>query len=249
MAHPRLDEWLVETGHYKTRARARDAINRGCVSVGDEVSAKPSRRVTDPSLVSINDPAQRYVSRAALKLKHAIEATDYSPKDKTALDLGASTGGFCQVMLEHDVSHIYAVDVGHDQMDDMLVSHNRITNLEGVNARDLTLEHLDNIVPDFITSDLSFISLKLALPPALELAGDPAIGIFLVKPQFEVGRDNLGRGGIVRDPEMANAVATDMKHWLNSINGWQTTHLVTSPIHGGDGNVEFLLAGVKNAGS
>lgn len=246
MTSPRLDEWLVENGHYGSRARARDAINRGCVSVGDEVSAKPSRKVTDPKLVKISDPAQAYVSRAALKLEAALQATSLSPKDKICVDLGSSTGGFCEVLLRNDAAHVYGIDVGHDQMAESLLSNPSLTNLEGLNARDLTSDHLDGKSPEFITSDVSFISLKLVLPPVLALAAPGAIGIFLVKPQFEAGRDNIGKGGIVRDPNIAYKAASDVKDWLDGHPDWSADAFMPCPIKGGDGNVEYLLTGLKN---
>lgn len=247
MARIRLDDWLVREKHYPTRARARDAITRGCVSLSSGLIAKPSRTIAENESVRIDDPAQTYVSRAALKLIHALDATGISPSGRIALDLGASTGGFCQVLLERGAERVFAVDVGHGQMDPKLVSDPRLRNIEGLNARDLTLHHLDGERPDFLTSDLSFISLKLALPAALNLAKDGAIGIFLVKPQFEVGKQSLGKGGIVRKPEDAELCAKELRDWLSAQKDWQATHLMPSPISGGDGNQEFLLIGRKHA--
>ncbi len=247
MSYPRLDDWLVTAGHYSTRARARDAIKRGCISMSGSASVKPSRSVVDPSSVVINDPAKKLVSRAALKLEHALQTLDWKPTGLIALDIGASTGGFCQVLLQHGALHVYGIDVGHGQMEERIRAHSRVSNIEGLNARDLTLEHLNGNAPQFITSDVSFISLKLALPPALTIAESGAKGIFLVKPQFEVGRDRLGKGGIVRDSEMAQECANDLSNWLDAFDGWKATHLFPSPVTGGDGNIEFLLAGEKNA--
>jgi len=245
MAKLRLDEWLVDNGHYATRARARDAILRGCVTMAGEGSIKPSRTVVDPASVKINDPALQLVSRAALKLSAALEVTAYNPSGKICLDLGASTGGFCQVLLDNNAAHVYAVDVGHDQMAASLLNHPRLTNLEGLNARDLSLDDLNDQKPGFITCDVSFISLRLALPPALEIAAPGAIGIFLIKPQFEVGKDGIGRGGIVREEELAISTAHDLRDWLPQNSGWECTHFMQSPIKGGDGNQEYLMAGIK----
>ena len=150
------------------------------------------------------------------------------------------------MLLERGASKVIAVDVGHDQLAETLRDEPRLVNFEELNARDLSLDVIGGEPPQFITSDLSFISLKLALPPALELAAVGAMGIFLVKPQFEVGRENLGRGGIVRDEALAHQTAADMRIWLESNPGWRATHLAPSPIRGGDGNLEFLLAGVKD---
>lgn len=245
MNAPRLDEWLVDQGHYPSRARARDAINRGCVQVGGGLIAKPSRKVINPEEITVCDPAKTYVSRAALKLEAALGETGLSPRDKICLDLGASTGGFCEVLLRQGASHVFGIDVGHDQMATSLRADPRITSREGLNARDLTLNDLDGHAPEFLTSDVSFISLRLALPPALDLAGPGAVGVFLVKPQFEVGKDHIGRGGIVRDPEVAASAANALAQWLDEQDGWRTTHFMLSPLKGGDGNTEYLLAGEK----
>lgn len=246
MARERLDDWLLKNHYYSTRARARDAIARGCVSLASGVSAKPSRIVMQDETVRVDDPAIGYVSRAALKLVHALELTGYSPRDRIALDLGASTGGFCQVLLETGATRVYGIDVGHGQLDPSLGDHERLVSIEGLNARDLSIRHLDGLAPGFLTSDVSFISLELALPPALGVAAPGAVGIFLVKPQFEVGREALGKGGIVRDPVLAKSAAERLRNWLDEQPGWRSTHLLPSPIEGGDGNREFLLAGIKN---
>lgn len=245
-APPRLDEWLVENSHYTSRARARDAILRGCISSNGKVFKKPSSKVMEPETIVIEDDAQQLVSRAALKLQAALKETGYSPADKTCLDLGASTGGFCQILIAQNASHVYAVDVGHDQMDERLLDHPKLTNHQGLNARELTLAHLDDISPEFITCDVSFISLKLALPPALEMAAEGSVGIFLIKPQFEVGKDGLGKGGIVRDEALLMQTANDLRDWLDGISQWRVTHFIPSPIQGGDGNQEFLMAGKKD---
>ena len=249
MSKIRLDEWLVQHGPYASRAKARDAILRGCVTMDGEVKPKPSRTITDPNVIKINDPALNLVSRAALKLEHALQETGYNPDGKIALDLGASTGGFCQILLDYGAKHVFAVDVGHDQLVDQLKHDTRLTNLEGVNARDLTLEHLNGQTPEFITSDVSFISLKLALPSALTLASKDAIGIFLIKPQFEVGKDGLGKGGVVRDEALATGAAENVRVWIGQFPGWTVTHFMQSPISGGDGNKEFLVAAQKTGGS
>ena len=243
--HLRLDNLLVELGHFPSRSRARDAINRGTVSVDGNLVTKASLGVHPEADIVIDDPAQKYVSRAALKLVAALDVFAYSAKDKICLDVGASTGGFTQVLLERGASHVIALDVGHDQLDDRFRQNDKVTVLEGVNARDLDGAQLDEKSPDLIVSDVSFISLKLALPPALSLAAEGANCILLVKPQFEVGRENVGKGGIVK-PEDGETAAKDLKNWLDAQEGWQATGLIPSPISGGDGNIEYLLAGRKN---
>ena len=248
-ARMRLDQLLVARYGYESRSRARDAILRGSVRRNGGILDKPGLMVADGIALDIDDEASRYVSRAALKLSHALDYRRgnpaFDPKGKTALDIGASTGGFTQVLLEAGAEKVFAVDVGSGQFHPSLAGDARIRLIENLNARDLTADHLDGTAPDFIVCDASFISLKLVLPPALALAAPGAAGIFLVKPQFEVGRENLGKGGIVKDEETAMKAALDLSNWLGEQPGWQATDLISSPIEGGDGNREFLLFGEK----
>lgn len=241
----RLDELLVRRGEFATRSRARDAIERGTVHVDGRPATKPGQSVPDTAAVSIDDPARRYVSRAALKLTAGLDHFGFDPAGAEALDIGASTGGFTQVLLERGAAHVTAIDVGHGQFDAALAADPRVTSLEGLNARDLDRSHL-RAAPSFLVSDVSFISLKLALPKALALAAAGARGIFLVKPQFEAGREAIGKGGLLRDPEEGPRVAEDLRVWLDSFPGWRAVGICPSPIQGADGNREFLLAEVKD---
>ncbi|MCR4266737.1 TlyA family RNA methyltransferase [Nitratireductor sp. ZSWI3] len=241
----RLDQVLVERGLFDSRARARDAILRGTVSVDGKPARKPGQTVSGDAGITVDDPASGYVSRAALKLKHALDLFGLDPTGAEALDIGASTGGFTQVLLERGARHVTAIDVGSGQMDPRVSEDPRVTSLEGVNARHLTLDAMGGRRPDFLVSDVSFISLKLALPPALSLAAPGARGVFLVKPQFEAGRQAIGKGGLLRDPQQAEAIAADLHAWLETNEGWRAVGLAASPIEGGDGNREFLLAGQK----
>ncbi len=236
----RLDMTLVERGLVRTRARARDAILRGHVSVDGRLVTRPAQAVHDGTPIALNDPASGYVSRGALKIIAALDRFGYSPAGRVALDVGASTGGFTQVMLERGAAKVYAVDVGHDQLDPTLAADPRVISREGVNARDLTAADLGEPV-GAIVADVSFISLRLVLPAVLALATPDAWGAFLVKPQFEVGRQNLGKGGIVRDPTLAEKTAADIAAWLETDVGWRVDGLILSPVEGGDGNREFLL--------
>jgi len=246
MSKQRLDQHLVDTGHFPSRARARDAILRGTVSVDGLPVTKPAQKVAAHAAVSVNDPASGYVSRAALKLLEGLKVFGVVPKDRICLDIGASTGGFTQVMLQDGAVKVHAIDVGHDQLHESLRHDPRVIAQDGLNARELTLEHLDGDRPEFLVSDVSFISLKLALPPALELAAPGAEGIFLVKPQFEAGKDNIGKGGLV-DPAIAEKTAKSLQAWLGSVPGWTAGGLIPSPVKGGDGNAEWLLFGKKDA--
>lgn len=243
----RLDEALVARGLFSSRSRARDAILRGTVTVDGRGETKPALAVPATAAIAVADPAQRYVSRAALKLVAALDGFGLDPAGRTALDVGASTGGFTQVLLERGAGHVVALDVGHGQLHDSLRADPRVTVREGLNARDLTVSDLAGHRPDMLVSDVSFISLKLALPPALDLAAPGAPGVFLVKPQFEAGRAAIGKGGLLRDPADGPRVADDLAGWLGRQPGWRTLGLLPSPIAGGDGNREFLLAGVKDA--
>ncbi|WP_394690307.1 TlyA family RNA methyltransferase [Hoeflea sp.] len=242
----RLDQILVRLGHYESRARARDAISRGAIRVDGKVLTKSGALVSPTAAIAITDPAQAYVSRAALKLKAGLEAFGFNPASRTALDIGASTGGFTQVLLEAGAAHVIAVDVGHEQLHPSLTRDSRVSNLEGLNARELGIEHLEGREIGAVVSDVSFISLKLALPPALALASPGAFAVLLVKPQFEVGRAGIGKGGLLKDPAQGPQIAEELAAWLGTLPGWRATGPVASPIAGSDGNHEFLIGGVKS---
>jgi 23S rRNA (cytidine1920-2'-O)/16S rRNA (cytidine1409-2'-O)-methyltransferase len=242
----RLDELLVARGLYATRSRARDAIERGAVTVDGTAVTKPGHAVFQTSAIGIDDPAARYVSRAALKLIAGLDHFGLDPHGAHALDIGASTGGFTQVLLERGAAHVTAIDVGHGQLAPSLRNDPDVTVVEGLNARDLTAENLGGKSPDFLVCDVSFISLTLALPPALALAAAGARGVFLVKPQFEAGREAIGKGGILKDPAVGPRIAEKLRAWLDSFPGWRALGFCDSPIAGGDGNREFLLAGIKD---
>ncbi len=242
----RLDELLVERGLFASRSRAKDAIGRAVVTVDGIAATKAGQPVQDTVQIAVHDPARAYVSRAALKLAAALDHFGFDPMGAEALDLGASTGGFTQILLERGARHVTAIDVGHGQMHPDIAGDPRVTNIEGLNARNMDAADLGGIVPDFIVADVSFISLKLALPPALLLAAAGARGVFLVKPQFEVGREAIGKGGLLRDRGEGLRVADELRAWLDAQPGWRALGLTPSPIEGGDGNREYLLAGVRD---
>ena len=240
----RLDQLLVQRGLFESRSRARDAIERGTVTVAGGVAVKAGQIVDEAIEITVDDPAQHYVSRAALKLIAALDHFGLSPEGLFCLDVGASTGGFTQVLLERGAAHVTALDVGHAQLDQKLRNDPRVTDIEGLNARNLTQGDLSTLT-QAIVSDVSFISLKLALPPALTLAEAGAWVVMLVKPQFEAGRENVGKGGMLKDPSSGPQIAADLETWLNSLGGWQSLGVIPSPIAGGEGTQEYLLAGRK----
>ena len=241
MIRQRLDEALVARMLYPSRARARDAVLRGLVQVEGEPARKPSQMVLGDAKLTITDEGSQYVSRAALKLVHALNHFKIEVKGRECLDIGASTGGFTEVLLERGAKHVFAIDVGHSQM---MLRDDRITLHEGLNARDLEAEYISESV-SLITCDVSFIPLHIALPPALNLMKSGAHLIALIKPQFEVGRDGIGKGGLVKDKMAYVRVNQNVSDFLQS-NGWSVHGLIPSPMEGGDGNQEFLIAAEKD---
>jgi len=240
----RLDEVLIKRGFYASRSRARDAVLRGTVRVDGILAAKPAQNATHDARIEIIDEAQKYVSRAALKLKHALEHFSVDVTGLNGLDIGASTGGFTQVLLERGAAHVTAIDVGHGQFVAWLKSRDRVTSIEGLNSRDLSAAHLDHDI-GIIVCDVSFISLKLALPAALDLVASGTRLIALIKPQFEAGREIVGRSGLVTDPVEHTRVCNEIVAFLKGKN-WQVLGLTPSSIEGGDGNQEFLIAAEKH---
>ncbi|MGV0911596.1 TlyA family RNA methyltransferase [Martelella sp. FOR1707] len=241
----RLDQLLVALNRFETRSRARDAIARGAVMVNGKKAAKPGATVSPDAVIAIDDPAEHYVSRAALKLSAALDHFALSPEGAHALDIGASTGGFTQVLLERGARHVTAIDVGHGQMADRIADDPRVTNIEGLNARNLSRDDITYGPVQWVVSDVSFISLRLALPPALDLAEPGAVCVLLVKPQFEAGKENIGKKGLLKDPALGPVITADLEKWLTEEMGWHSLGIAPSPIEGGDGNREFLLAGRK----
>jgi 23S rRNA (cytidine1920-2'-O)/16S rRNA (cytidine1409-2'-O)-methyltransferase len=242
----RLDELLVARGLFQTRSRARDAIERGTVAVSGKVETRPGRPVEPGAEIAVEDPARRYVSRSALKLVAALDHFAIDVAGTAALDVGASTGGFTQVLLERGAASVIALDVGRDQLHETLRADPRVGVIEGLNARDLASENLGGVRPGIVVADVSFISLKIALPSALALAAPVASAVLLVKPQFEAGREAIGKGGLLRDFSLGPRIAQELSAWLDTQPGWRSLGVVPSPIEGGDGNREFLLGGKKD---
>lgn len=241
----RLDHYLVQYGLTPSRARAQEAVAAGLVTVDGVVAKKSSQKIADGAEVLVTGETHPFVSRGGVKLDAALRSMDIVPAGKICLDLGASTGGFTDALLRAGAAKIYAVDVGHGQLHEAIASDPRVINLEKTHAKDLTRA----LVPDpieIIVCDVSFISLKKALPFALDMAAPRAELIALVKPQFEVGRSRIGKGGMVK-PSYANSygVAEEMAAWISEQAGWKSTGFMESPIAGGDGNKEFLLGATK----
>lgn len=235
----RLDLALEQRGLVPSRARARDAILRGTVTINGVTAVKQNQMVGRDDKLALSDPAANYVSRAALKLVAGLEAGGINPAGKTCIDVGASTGGFTQVLMERGARRIYAVDVGHDQLHQRLKGSDRVVSMEGVNARDLTAEMIPEPI-DLLVSDVSFVSVVKVLEAPLALCSAEADAIILFKPQFEVGRRNVGKGGIVTSDEAIQVALTEVIAFMET-QGFKHRQSVTSPIAGGDGNVETVL--------
>ena len=240
----RADLVLVEKNMADSRQKAKELIETGTVKADGVLVKKASQTLSLSAQITIDSPLQNWVSRGALKLVGGLSSfPQITVHDKVAVDLGASTGGFTQVLLSQDVRHVYAIDVGHGQLSPKIAKSPRVTSLEKCNARYLTAEDIPEPF-DLIVCDVSFISLKLALPPAMSLAKRGAGLIALIKPQFEVGRDGLDKGGIVKNEELRLSVIEDIKAFI-SAQGWEIHGTITSPITGPDGNVEYLIGANK----
>jgi 23S rRNA (cytidine1920-2'-O)/16S rRNA (cytidine1409-2'-O)-methyltransferase len=238
MARARLDQLLVARGHFSSRARARDAVLRGCVTVEGKVATKHGQMVDEDATIGIDDPAQRYVARSALKLVAALDAFDITVEGLHALDVGQSTGGFTQVLLERGADHVTGIDVGTGQLDASLRNHTQVTFHEGVNARNT--DALPDGPFDLAVVDVSFISLSLVLPALIGRLAENAPIIALFKPQFEVGKAHIGKGGLVSDDMATDRALTRLLTELEAF-GWGLAASIRSPLPGGDGNVERLL--------
>jgi 23S rRNA (cytidine1920-2'-O)/16S rRNA (cytidine1409-2'-O)-methyltransferase len=240
---PRLDVLMVQRGLAPTRSRAADLIRRGFVRVAGAAAAKPGLDVADTATVTLDAAAPTHVSRGAEKLIGALDQFALDPAGRHALDIGASTGGFTEVLLARGALSVTAVDVGRDQLHPRLRLDPRVRSLEDRDARSLTAADLAAPVTA-VAVDVSFISLEKALPAVLALAAPGAWLAALVKPQFEAGPTHIGKGGIVRDAAVRQACVERIAAWLAG-QGWDVLGQVTAPIAGGDGNQEVLIAARK----
>ncbi|HEY7998278.1 MAG TPA: TlyA family RNA methyltransferase [Pseudolabrys sp.] len=238
----RADRLLVERGLFDSRAKAQAAIEAGLVIANGITVRKASETIAvDANLRAT--PAHPYVSRGGVKLAAALDHFGFDPRGRVCLDVGASTGGFTQVLLERGARHLYAIDVGSGQLHESLRKRSEVVSLEETDIRTFSPARLDT-APDLVVVDVSFISLKLVLPAALALAKLPAQLIVLIKPQFEAGRTAVKKG-VVRDAVIHTAVCTDISAFVASL-GWRVLGLIPSPIQGGDGNTEFLLGATRD---
>ncbi len=235
----RLDVFLTLRGDVKSRERAKQLIKNGFVSVNGKECRKPAMSINVSDEVVCSDDGMCFVGRGGLKLDFACKAFQLDLYDMVCADIGASTGGFTQCMLEHGAKLVYAIDVGHGQLDESLCSDPNVINCEGVNARELTPEFFGRKL-DFISGDLSFISLKLvthALTECLKSGGDM---VLLIKPQFEAGKQALNKKGIVKNQKDHIRVITELVQFFQ-LSGLTAKDLIASPVQGGDGNVEYLI--------
>lgn len=233
----RLDMYLFDKGLASSRTKAKELISQGKVTVDGLVVTKPSCSVGDDSCIDIFQ-TDNYVGRGALKLKKAFDIFHLNVKDKVCADIGASTGGFTQVLLENGAKFVYAVDVGHGQLANKLSSDDRVKNCEGVNIRYIEPDFFDNKV-EFMCCDLSFISLTLTVPAMISALTDGGELVTLIKPQFEAGREALNKKGIVTDRKKHIEVLNMLTAFFDG-SGMSIIGLDYSPVRGGDGNIEYL---------
>lgn len=240
----RVDQLLVERGLAESRTRAQALIMAGTVFSGERKIAKAGDTLAPDAALEVKGRDHPWVSRGGLKLDHALAHFGWDITGAVVIDVGASTGGFTDVALTRGAARVYAVDVGHGQLAWKLRQDERVVVLEKTNARHLSAEIIPEPV-DLVVCDASFIGLKTVLPAAMALTKPNARLVALIKPQFEVGKERVGKGGVVRDPALHAEVCADIEAWMNAQPGWRVAGLTTSPITGPEGNVEFLIAAEK----
>ena len=241
----RIDQLLVERGEAESRTRAQALVMAGLVFVGEARIDKPGQQVAPDAVITVKGRDHPWVGRGGMKLDHAIREFGLDPAGAVVMDIGSSTGGFTQVLLHHGAAHVFAVDVGTNQLDWKLRQDDRVSVLEQTNARALTPD-LINRTCNWVVCDASFIGLAKVLEVPLVLAAPRCQLVALIKPQFEVARAEVGKGGIVRDPALHRRVCGEVREWLES-GGWQIQGIAESPITGTEGNVEYLVAALRDA--
>ena len=236
----RVDQLLVERGLAESRARAQALAMAGLVFAGEVKIDKPGHQLAEDAALDVRGRDHPWVSRGGIKLAHAIEHFGLSPEGAVAMDIGSSTGGFTDVLLTHGADHVFCVDSGTNQLAWKLREDPRVTVLEQLSARLLTPDHIDRPC-NWVVCDASFISLAKVLEVPLRLAAPQCQLVALIKPQFEVGREEVGKGGVVRDPALHSRVCDEVRGWVEGL-GWAVQGIATSPITGPQGNVEFLIS-------
>lgn len=236
----RIDQLLVERGLAESRARAQALVMAGLVFAGETKIDKPGQQVAEDAALDVRGRDHPWVSRGGIKLAHAIEHFGLDPAGAVAMDIGSSTGGFTDVLLTHGAAHVFCVDSGTNQLAWKLREDDRVTVLEQLSARLLTPRHIDRPC-NWVVCDASFISLAKVLEVPLQLAAPQCQLVALIKPQFEVGREEVGKGGVVRDPALHARVCDEVRGWIEGL-GWTVQGIATSPITGPQGNVEFLIS-------
>jgi 23S rRNA (cytidine1920-2'-O)/16S rRNA (cytidine1409-2'-O)-methyltransferase len=246
-AKRRADQLLVEHGLAESRTKAQALILAGLVSCGERRVDKPGEQLAVDAVLALKERDHPWVSRGGIKLAYAVDHFGIMVEGNIALDVGASTGGFTDVLLAYGARRVHAVDVGHGQLAWKLRQDPRVVVHERLNARYLTRADIPDPV-DIITCDASFIGLSAVLPAALALAAEGAQLVALVKPQFEAGREHVGKGGVVRDPEVHRDVCEHARSWVSALPSWTVVGIVESPILGPRGNREFLLYARRSRG-
>ena len=236
----RVDVALVERGLAQSREKAQALVMSGVVYIGENKVDKASAQVTPEDELIVRQTGTGYVSRGALKLEKGLAVFGVEAKERVAMDLGASTGGFTDVLLQNGAAHVYAIDVGYGQLDWKLRNDPRVTVMERTNARYLTADDLP-LKPTLGVMDVSFISITKILPAAAAIMGEDGEFISLIKPQFEAGRDRVGKKGVVRDAQVHLDVVKEILHFIDADMGWTAQNLSFSPIKGPEGNIEFLV--------
>ncbi|SMQ58957.1 23S rRNA (cytidine1920-2'-O)/16S rRNA (cytidine1409-2'-O)-methyltransferase [Altererythrobacter xiamenensis] len=236
----RIDQMLVERGLVESRARAQALIMAGLVFSGETKLAKPGQQLAEDAHLEVRGRDHPWVSRGGIKLAHAIEHFGLDPAGAVAMDIGSSTGGFTDVLLQGGAEHVFAVDSGTNQLAWKLRQDPRVTVLEQTSARILTPEQIDRAC-NWVVCDASFIGLAKVLERPLELAAPQCQLVALIKPQFEVGREEVGKKGVVSDPALHERVCGEVRQWLEE-SGWEVQGISRSPITGPEGNVEFLIS-------
>jgi 23S rRNA (cytidine1920-2'-O)/16S rRNA (cytidine1409-2'-O)-methyltransferase len=244
MAKKRADQLLVDRGLVESRNRAQALILAGLVYSGDRKIEKAGQPIPDDMALELRGRDHPWVSRGGIKLAHAIDRFDWNVTGAVAMDVGSSTGGFTDVLLNKGVARVYAIDSGTNQLAWKLRQDPRVIVHEQTSARILTSEHIPEPV-DLIVCDASFISLAKVLERPLGFAAPTARLIALIKPQFEAGRTEVGKGGVVRDPVVHTRVCGEVRDWLTA-QGWMVAGIIESPITGPEGNIEFLIAASKD---